>query len=343
MILKTSKKISRNRPVTVLQKIVKTINQPTRMYIEYLLLLSGFAILILSGKYLVKGSVSLAFRYKVSKLVIGLTVVAFGTSAPELFVSLFATVRGHPAITIGNVVGSNIANIALVLGITAIIFPIPVRKNSVKIDWPVMMVASLLFYVFILDRSLKFFEGLFFILFLVAYLVLSIHFSRKNYTLDAEITDVHYSKRMSVLAILFSTIGLALGSYLLVENASSIARTFGISERVISITLIAFGTSIPELVTSAAAAFHKEMDISIGNIIGSNIFNILGVLGITSVVKSIAVPEQTLSFDIYWMLGIAILLFLFILPLKGGRLTRTKGLILFVVYCVYVYLLFKSN
>ena len=307
---------------------------------EYIFLLSGFLILIYSGKYLVKGSVSLACRYKVSKLVIGVTVVAFGTSAPELFVSVLAAIEGHSAISVGNVVGSNIANIALVLGLTALIFPIPVKKNSVKIDWPVMMGASLLFYVFILNGFLQFAEGLSFVVLLIAFLIFSIRRSRKDYIDDEEISDAHYSTLISFIVIILASCGLALGSYLLVENVSVIARGFGVSERVISITLIAFGTSVPELATSVLAAFRKEMDISIGNIIGSNIFNILGVLGVTSMIKKIEIPSLTLSFDVFWMLGIALLFFLFILPVTGGRLTRLKGLVLFAIYCVYVYLLF---
>jgi len=302
-------------------------------------LAAGFVILIYSGKYLIKGSISIAYRFKVSKLVIGLTVVAFGTSAPELFVSVMAAIDNHPGISVGNVIGSNIMNIALVLAITAMIFPIPVRKSSIKYDWPVMMLASLLFYIFILNGYLQFLEGLIFFVLLCAYIVFSIYYSRKNYNhLDA-VEEVHFSTLVSVLLIVLSSAGLALGSDLLVKNAVKIADKLHIDDRIISITVIAFGTSLPELVTSAAAAFKKEMDISIGNIIGSNIFNILCVLGITSMIKKIEIPSMTMHFDVFWMLGIALLLFLFILPLKGGKLTRPKGLFLFMVYCIYVYLL----
>jgi cation:H+ antiporter len=307
---------------------------------KYLLLVIGFIILIYSGKYLVKGSIAIAYRFKVSKLVIGLTVVAFGTSAPELFVSVMAAINNHPGISVGNVVGSNIINIGLVLAITAMIFPIPVRKSSIKYDWPVMMLASILFYVFILDGYLQFLEGLFFILLLSAYIIFSICYSRKNYNHHEIPEEVHFSTLVSILAIILSSAGLAFGSDLLVKNATKIAENFHIDDRIISITLIAFGTSVPELVTSAAAAFKKEMDISIGNIIGSNIFNILCVLGVTSMIKKIEIPAMTMHFDVFWMLGLALLLFLFILPLKGGRLTQPKGLVLFMVYCVYVYLLF---
>ncbi len=307
---------------------------------EYLLLVVGFAILIYSGKYLVRGSISIAYRFRISKLVIGLTIVAFGTSAPELFVSVMAAIDNHPGISVGNVVGSNIINIALVLAVTAMIYPIPVRKSSIKYDWPLMMLASLLFYVFILNGFLQFIEGLIFFILLCVYVIFSINYSRKNYNYLEAVEDVHFSTSFSVLIIVLSSAGLALGSNLLVRNAVIIAKNLNIDDRIISITLIAFGTSVPELVTSAAAAFKKEMDISIGNIIGSNIFNLLCVLGITSMIRKIEIPSMTLHFDVFWMLGIALLLFLFILPLKGGKLTQLKGLVLFGAYCIYVYLLF---
>ncbi len=307
---------------------------------EYLLLVAGFIILVYSGKYLVKGSVSLAYRFKISKLVIGLTFVAFGTSSPELFVSVMAAINNHPGISVGNVVGSNIINIALVLAITAMIYPIPVRSSSIKYDWPVMMLASMLFYFFIQNGYLQFVEGLIFVIFLCFYIVFSIYYSRKNYNPLEVVEEVHFSAFISILMIVLSSAGLALGSQLLVRNAVIIAQNLKIDERIISITLIAFGTSVPELVASVIAAFKKEMDISIGNIIGSNIFNLLCVLGITSTIKKIEIPSMTKDFDVFWMLGIAVLLFLFILPLKGGKLNRLKGFLLFAAYCIYVYLLF---
>ena len=368
---------------------------------EYLLLISGFVILLYSGNYLVRGSISLAHKYRVSTLVIGVTVVSFGTSAPELFVSVIAAAQGHPAITVGNIIGSNIANIALVLAATSIIIPIPVKTNTIKYDWPVMMITSIIFYIFILYGYLRLWQGIIFIVFLVSYVFLSLFFSKKNYepatgtklhmhnTLPFTLLfiffisigllllssypvinlvlvlslisyslvslffpkknnvpstgkkiQVQYSLPVALLVISLSGICLALSSYLLVNNAVSIAKNIGISERVISISVIAFGTSVPELATSMIAAFKKEMDISIGNIIGSNIFNILGVLGIASLITPIPINEMILKVDVLWMLGISFLLLLFILPLKGGKLTRMKGTTLLVIYCVYIYLLF---
>ncbi len=307
---------------------------------EYLLLLVGFILLLFSGKYLVVGSVSLANYFKVSKLVIGVTVVSFGTSAPELFVSLFANLSGHPEVALGNVIGSNIANIALVLAITAIIFPIPVKKASVKLDAPVMLLVSFLLLLFLYSKFvLSRWEGILFIVILVLYIVFLIYKSRKDKTEEDEELSSEVPIWKAIGFVLLATGGLALGSNLLVTNASFIAIRFGVSERIIAITVIAFGTSLPELATSVVAAFKKEMDISIGNIIGSNIFNILAVLGVSSTVKSMSVAENFVKVDIIWMLAISFLLFLFILPFKGGRLTRLKGGVLFAVYCVYIYFL----
>ncbi|UCH15699.1 MAG: calcium/sodium antiporter, partial [Bacteroidales bacterium] len=280
-----------------------------------------------------------------SKLVIGVTLVSFGTSAPELFVSVIAAIQKQPEISIGNVIGSNIANIALVLAATSIIFSMPVKPNTVKHDWPVMMIASLLFYVFILNGFLKFWEGLLFITLLIAYLFFSLYYSRRNYDFESEKKiQAHFSLAKSILIIFLSSAGLAIGSYLLVNNAAKIAGMLGIEKRVISISVIAFGTSVPEIATSMIAAFKKEMDISIGNIIGSNIFNILGVLGIASIITPISIVEEMgLKLDILWMLGISVLLFLFILPVKGGKLTRIKGIVLFAIYCFYIYWLFLKT
>ncbi len=305
-------------------------------------MLVGFAILLYSGRYLVKGGVILAKRFDISTLVIGVTVVSFGTSAPELFVSSIAAASGHPEFAIGNVVGSNIANIAFVLALTAIIFPIPVKTNSVKTDAPFMLFISLLLYLLVLDGNLGFIEALVFVLILIAYVFYSIRTGREKATgikVDLN-TPVSKNIGLTIFLILLSSAGLAVGSHLLVENATIIAGAFGISERVIAITVVALGTSLPELTTSAMAAFKKEMDISIGNIIGSNIFNILGVLGISGMIRSIPVSRFFITQDLIWMMGISALLFIFILPFKGGRISRLKGVVLFLVYCVYIYVLF---
>lgn len=311
---------------------------------DILKLISGLVILLLSGRYLVVGGVGLAQSLKVSRLVIGVTVVSFGTSAPELLVSLQAALDGHPDMSMGNVIGSNISNIALVLAITAIILPIPVRSNSIKTDWPIMMGISILLYVFAINAVLGRAEGIILFLLLIAFIVYSIYTSRKKDKdlVDSEMSVKNYSVFFTLFLLVLSSVGLYFGSKWLVDGASNIAELLGISERVISITIVAFGTSVPELSTSAIAAFKKETDISIGNIIGSNIFNIAGVLGITASISPISISKELATFDIYWMLGISLMLFFLILPLKGGILKRWKGLLLLAVYISYVYILFAK-
>jgi cation:H+ antiporter len=311
---------------------------------EYLFVLLGFVILIISGKYLVNGSVSLARYLRLSTLVIGVTVVAFGTSAPELLVSLQAAIKGHPEISIGNVVGSNISNLALVLGLTAIILPMSISRNTIRVDWPVMMVVSVLFYFFVRNGWLTRFEGIVFNVLLILYVFYSVRYSRKDISAPTKVqTKPTHSLTISILIIVLSSIGLVFGANLLVENASVIAMEMGVSERVISISLIAVGTSLPELATSVMAAIQKETDISVGNIIGSNIFNILSVLGISSIVKPIEVTPIMINIDIVWMLSISALLIFLMMPFKKARLGRIDGIILLLVYLVYIYLLFKTG
>jgi cation:H+ antiporter len=311
---------------------------------DYIYLLTGFLLLTLSGDFLVKGSVSLAGHFKVSKLVIGVVVVSFGTSAPELVVSLDAALKGHPDIAIGNVIGSNIANIALVLGLTAIILPIKVKKNSIHFDWIVMMLASILFYAFSLNYELGFFEGLVFVILLGAFIFKSIYSSRKsNKNNEEETVKPKLSLFVSFLLVVLASIGLVYGAEFLVRGASSIASSIGIDDRIISVSVIALGTSLPELAASISAAIRKELDIFIGNIIGSNIFNIMAILGFTSMIKPIHVNPMVLKFDIFWMLGIFLLLFIFILPLRKAVVTRWKGLVFVCIYVAYIYLIFVQS
>jgi len=311
---------------------------------DVFLLIVGLVMLLLSGDFLVRGSVSLAGHFKVSKLVIGVVVVSFGTSAPELVVSLDAALKGHPDIAIGNVVGSNIANIALILGLTAVILPIRVKKKAIHFDWVVMMFVSLLFYVFCLNNTLQFYEGLIFIGILSAYIFYSIHKSRQyNKENPEETVTPKYNLLVSFVLIIIAAFGLIYGAEFLIKGATSIATKMGVDERIISVSVVALGTSLPELATSIVAAIRKELDIFIGNIIGSNIFNILAILGLSSVVKAIDINPMVLSFDIFWMLAISLLLFIFILPLKKGIITRWKGMVFIFIYVLYIYLVFMHN
>lgn len=310
---------------------------------EYLFLILGFIVLLISGDLLVKSGVALSSHLKISTLVIGVTVVSLGTSAPELVVSIGAALKNHPDIATGNVIGSNISNIALVLGLTAIIIRIPVGKSSVSFDWPFMMFASLLFWVFVLNGKLSFIEGFIFLTLLFIFIFWSVRKSRTELSrLGHNFVKARYSLPVSVLLLIVSAVGLYFGATWLVDGAESIALRLGVTERVISVTVIAFGTSVPELATSVMAAVKKQLDISIGNIIGSNIFNILGILGVTSMIKTIPVSFE-MRFDIYWMIAVSILLLLFMLPYGKAMLNRWKGVALLFVYIFYIFFVFGSK
>jgi len=307
----------------------------------YVFLFAGLLLLFISGKYLVDSSVHISKLLRIPRMIIGLTVVAFGTSAPELLVSVQAAFSGYPEIAIGNVVGSNISNILLVLAVTALIFPIPVPAASVKRDWPMMMFASLLLFVLSLNGWLTRVEGMVFVALLLAYVLYSVVKARGvKHPHGEEKQGTSMPWWVAVLIFLASCAGLAFGADLLVSNVAIIAEEFGISQRVISITMVAVGTSIPELATSVIAALRKETDISVGNILGSNIMNILSVLGFTSLIRPIKVDVQIARFDIPWMLGISFLLLLLMLPAARSRLTRWEGAFMIMIYLLYIYLLF---
>ena len=308
----------------------------------WFLIILGLLLLLAGGEVLVRGAVGIARRYNISPLIIGLTIVSFGTSAPELMVSLQAALGGNPDIAIGNVVGSNIANLALVLGLTVIIFPIIIDKNTLRIDWPVMMVASLLFWYFISDGVISMYDGIFFVSILAAYIFYLFYNSSKSEgdeeVLELEGFKVKWMQSLSVMLSLVALgcVGLIIGADFLVDGASKIASEFGVSDHIIGVTIVAFGTSVPELATSCIAAFKKQTDISVGNLIGSNIFNIFAILGITSIVTPITLQEESLlQWDVFWMLGIAFLILPF--TVFGLKLQRWKGFVLFILYVVFMY------
>lgn len=324
-------------------------------------LILGIAILVYSGDFLVKGSVAIANQFKISALVIGLTVVAFGTSAPELIVSLDAAITGHPEIALGNIIGSNIANIALVLAITVIILPMPVAAQTIRRSWPFMFVSGLVFYGSMLNGLITRIEGIIMFLLLIVFIISSIK-SSKRFPIKISIPKPNNKYKIWVyfIIVLFASIGLAVGSRFLVQGASGIAGSMGVSERLISITVVAFGTSIPELTASIIAAFKKETDISVGNIVGSNIFNVFAVIGITSVIQPISMNFYNFSIDLNFMIVIYLLLMIFILPtayllkkgkdlklknkfknINGGNISRTEGTLLLLCYIVYIIVIFK--
>jgi cation:H+ antiporter len=307
----------------------------------YLLLLAGLLLLFFSGKYLVDSSVRISTLLKIPRMVIGLTVVSVGTSAPELLVSMQAAVSGYPEIAIGNVVGSNISNVLLVLAITAVIFPIPVPATSVRWDWPIMMFVSVLLFVFALNGWLSRSEAIIFIGILGLYIGYSVYQAKKDQgTNRVPLESTGMKGWVAILVFILSCGGLALGADLLVGNAAIIAEDLGISQRVISITMVAVGTSIPELATSVIAALKKETDISVGNILGSNLMNILLVLGLTGVIHPVKVDQEIARFDIPWMLGTFMFLLLVMLPAVRSRITRREGIAMILIYLLYIYLIF---
>ena len=312
------------------------------MSILYILL--GFVLLVVGGEFLVRSSVALSFKLKLSKMVIGLTVVSFATSAPELLVSLQAALNGFSDISLGNVIGSNIANIGLVLGITAIIAPLTVDKDFYKFNWPVMMVFSMMLYFFLNSGdNLSRLEGIALLLGIGLYLIILIMRSRKAHVEVDGVDDslLQTSNFKMIVWLLIGGVALYAGSEFLVTGAVDLAEMMGVSERVISVTMIAVGTSVPELAASVIAALRKEKAISLGNLIGSNIFNIASVLGVTALIQPISVKsEAILTSDIFWMIGFAFILIPLVLIPRKFVLNRYKGIFLFVSYAVFVGLAF---
>lgn len=311
-----------------------------------LLVVIGFILLVVGGEFLVRSSVALSFKFSISKMVIGMTVVSFATSVPELLVSLQAALSGSPAIAINNVVGSNIANIGLVLGITAIVGTIAVGKSFYKLNWPVMMVFSLALYYFLKnDNLLSALEGALLFIGLIVFLIVLIRSTKKNVVseeVDDSLAEVSNFKILLWLAI--GALALYFGSDWLVEGSKDIARSLGFSEAVIGVSLIAVGTSVPELAASVIAAAKQEKAISLGNLIGSNIFNIGSVLGLTAIIKPIPVDApQILTNDIIWMLGFALILIPLVVIPKKFEISRIKGFFLVFAYGAFMFLVFTTK
>ncbi|WP_299226611.1 calcium/sodium antiporter [uncultured Psychroserpens sp.] len=305
----------------------------------------GLLLLVIGGEFLVRSSVALSFKLNISRMVIGMTVVSFATSAPELLVSLNAALTGSPAIAINNVIGSNIANIGLVLGITALVSSIAVDKSFYKLNWPAMMLFSIALYFFLSnDNQLSSIEGLILFVALIAFLFILIRVAKKDVVVEAVDESLAIVSNFKILIWLFiGAIALYFGSEWLVEGAKELATALGVSDAVIAATVIAIGTSVPELAASVIAAVKKEKALSLGNLIGSNIFNIGSVLGLTSIIKTIEVTEASiLSRDIYWMLAFALVLIPLIMIPKRFQISRYKGLLLVVGYGAFIFLAFKS-
>ncbi|MBS4070616.1 MAG: calcium/sodium antiporter [Algoriphagus sp.] len=309
----------------------------------YFLLALGLLILLLGGKLLVDGASSIALKLGLSSGLIGLTVVAFGTSAPELLVSINAAIKGNSDISIGNVVGSNIANIALVLGLSGLFYPIAISKTHLRFDYLLMLIVTFLFFFISTDQIITFWEG---VILICGFILLNVYLFRnlgkspqpENELIEENLEEIKkYNLPISILLFLFGIIGLYFGSEMLVNNAVLISKQFGVSERIIGITIIAIGTSLPELITSIIAALSKRTDLALGNILGSNIMNILSIIGITALIKPIGVSEEFIKADYLWMIGISILLF----PLMRTkmRVSKLEGTVLLFSYFIYLYFL----
>lgn len=309
-------------------------------------MLLGFVLLVVGGDFLVRASVALSFKLNISKMVVGLTVVSFATSFPELLVSLNAALNGSPSIAINNVIGSNIANIGLVLGITALIGTIFVDSSFYKFNWPALMLFSLAFYYFLSnDRQLTAFEGAILFIGLIIFVILLL--KKSNATDGDHDESLELQTRTSnfkiVIWFIIGGVALYFGADWLVNGAIVIAKQIGVSEAVISVSIIAVGTSVPELAASVIAVIRKEKAISLGNLIGSNIFNIGSVLGLTAMIKPIVIDDaQILSRDIIWMLVFAAILVPLALILKRHELKKTEGFVLIFMYGIFIYLAFIS-
>jgi len=310
------------------------------VYTFYLII--GLIVLFTGGELIIRGAIPLAVRMKVSMVVVGLTVVSFATSAPELIVSVYSSLTGHSDIALGNVIGSNIANITLVLGATSIISPLGFQNRLYRFDLPMVLLASTLFGVFLyFDSDLNFLEGFCFVLILCLLTIYLIRYSQNNdnLTFDKNIQQISLGKML--LYIILGSACLYIGSRWFVYGATGIARSLGISERIISVSIVSFGTSIPEFSASIIAALKKEKDLSIGNLIGSNIFNVFAVLGITSMIQPIVdIDKGLINNDFWWMFVAVLLLYPLMLFFKKQHIGRIEGSILLLFYITYICLLF---
>lgn len=314
---------------------------------DIFLVIIGFILLVVGGEFLVRSSVALSLKFNISKMIIGLTVVSFATSAPELLVSLQAALSDLSDISLGNVIGSNIANIGLVLGLTAIISSMDIDKDFLKFNWPVMMILSGLLYLFLYTGGeITRIEGIALLIVITIFILVLIRKAMKGEVEVADEVDESLTQTTGIkiiLWLLIGGVGLYFGSEFLVLGAVGIAESLEVSERVISVTMIAIGTSIPELAASVIAALKKENGISLGNLIGSNIFNIASVIGITALIQPIFLQsKEVLNNDMLWMIGFSFVLLPLVFLPKKNTLSRYKGVFLFLAYAVFLFLTFSE-
>jgi cation:H+ antiporter len=304
--------------------------------------IAGFVLLLGCAEFLIRGAVAVARRLSISPLVIGMTVVAVGTSAPELVVCLNSALTGSPGIAVGNVVGSNIANVLLILGVAGLISPIAAQPKAFVRDGGMLFGCSLMFAILLWQGEIDMWSGILLLTLFFAFLGYAYRQGRQGAAGVAqaqveevnELANVPRSGILSWVFLLVGLLGILVGADLLVEGGVSLARSFGISEEVIGLTLVAIGTSLPELAASVLAAWRGHPDILLGNVIGSNFFNILGVIGVTAIASPLPVADQILSFDLWVMLGSSLLLIPFVL--SGGRLDRREAGFYVFVYAAYI-------
>ena len=311
--------------------------------LPYLLLIAGFVLLIKGADFLVNGASSIARRFNVSDLVIGLTIVAFGTSTPELFVNIFASFKGNTDIAIGNVLGSNIANILLILGVSAVIYPLTVTKGTVWKEIPFSLLAILVLGVLANDRlidtssssALMRADGLVFLFFFIIFLYYSGSIAKRIEGMEELVPAKQYGLARSFLWVLFGLIGLTLGGKWIVDGAVHLATRFGMSQSLVGLTIVAIGTSLPELATSAMAAYKRNVEIAVGNVVGSNIFNIFFVLSASSIIKPLPFKE-TNNIDIGMVILAELLLFVFMFTGRKRLLERWEGIVFLSLYAAYI-------
>lgn len=313
----------------------------------YILFTIGLIILLAGAEFLVSSSSKVAFRFGLSPVLIGITIVAFATSAPEIAVSVDAALAGESTMAIGNVLGSNVANILLILGLSALLSPVLISKRIIRLDIPIMIGITLLVYVLSLDQLISTLDGIILLIVFTAFMIFQIKQAKKEKLLEKNKPDNEIIHKSLWVQIIWFLLGLALlvgGANLLVDNGVIIARTWGLSELVIGLTIIAIGTSLPEVATSVLAAYRGEQDLSVGNVIGSNIFNLLLVLGLSSIISStgIEVPRSSLVFDFPFLIAVSIAC----IPIffTGFEIARWEGGVFIGYYIAYLsYLILEST
>jgi len=323
------------------------------MVLNLLLITVGFVLLIKGADFLVNGASSLAKRYNVSDIAIGLTVVAMGTSAPELVVNILAGASGdHDDVVFSNIIGSNIFNMFLILGIASVIYPLTVKKSALWKEVPYSLFATIVFFILVNDQlifggeenSLGFVDGIILLVMFVAFLAyVFVNMTRTtDYAGDMDEIEMFGTVKTTMMLV-FGMAGLTFGGKLIVDNAIEVAMAFEVSEKLIGLTILAAGTSLPELATTAVAAFHKKSDLAVGNIVGSNIFNLLLVLGVTSLLSAPIQYDVVLNTDLYIVMLGTLMLFIFMFTLKKFKLDREEGVIYLVGFVIYAIFLFDRE